>query len=132
MDSSHPPQDLPDDIPLDSSLRTHPKKGLPIELSSTYYCGHISGHARTPMQQAAFESRTQELLNTMTAAQIDEQHDQICKRIRSTLVEIEQDERKWKQEVDDLRKKREFERRAWKRMKAHTQAIVHDPDKMQE
>ena len=68
----------------------------------------------------------------MTAAQIDEQYNEICQQIKSTMAEIEQDERTWKQKVDDLKRKREVERRAWKRIKEHSQAMANDSDKMQE
>ena len=127
-----PAHGSPEDVPLDSPLRTHTKKGLPVELSSTYAFGHISGHPRTPVQQAAFESRSQEILNTMTAAQIDEQYNEVCQEIKSTMARIEQDERMWKKQVDDLKRKREVERRAWKRIKELSQAMADDSDKMQE
>ena len=125
--------DLPHDIPLDSPLRTHPKKGLPIGLSSTYPHGHISGHPRTLMQQAAFEARKQEILQTLTAAEIDDHYTEVCEQIKSKLAQIELDERAWKQEVDDLKRTREIERRAWKKMNELSRTMDRrNADKMEE
>ena len=130
--ATHSMLDMPADIPLDSPLRKYPKKGLPPEFASTYPHGHISGQPRTPKQQAALETRRKEILHTLTAAEIDEKYSEVCEQIKTATAEIDQDQRKWKQEVDDLKRKREVERRVWKRMNEQSRVSQNDPDEMQE
>ena len=68
----------------------------------------------------------------MTATEIDEKYSEVCEQIKAAMAEIDQDERKWKQEVDDLKRKREVERRVWKRMNEQSRVPQNDPDEMQE
>jgi hypothetical protein len=100
-----------------SPLRTHPKRGLPPILSSTYPHGHISGHPRSPTQQQAFEARKEEILKTMTKNEIERRYEEKVKEIRSVMEENELKGREVEAEMEKLRMEREMERRVWGKLK---------------
>ncbi|CAD6569085.1 MAG: hypothetical protein ASARMPRED_002402 [Alectoria sarmentosa] len=64
-------------IPLNSPLRTHPKRGLPPNFASTYPHGHISGYPRTTEQQAAFDVRKTEILRIMGSKDIEKAYEDV-------------------------------------------------------
>lgn len=107
----------PPPIPLNSPLRTHPKRGLPNMLSSTTPHGHISGHARTPSQQAAFTARKDEILRTMTPETIEARYQdtvaQICRVLDENRILAE----KVESEMVGLSLQREMERGIWEKLK---------------
>ncbi|CAD6582257.1 MAG: hypothetical protein ASARMPREDX12_000886 [Alectoria sarmentosa] len=76
-------------IPLNSPLRTHPKRGLPPTFASTYPHGHISGYPRTAEQQAAFDVRKAEILRTMGSKDIEKAYEDVVRKIREELDESE-------------------------------------------
>jgi len=113
MAKATPPQA---DVPLNSSLRTHHKRGLPPALfSSTTPHGHISGNPRPPQMQRAFETRKATIMRTMTATQIEAAYQE---KVNEILQVVEEDRRKNEEidrEAELLSKQREMERRVfWK------------------
>ncbi|KAK0509843.1 hypothetical protein JMJ35_007237 [Cladonia borealis] len=109
--------DTEEPIPLTSPLRTHHKRGLPPTLASTYPHGHISGHARSPAQQAAFEARKEEILKTMSTADIEKRYEEKVKEIRGVLEETERKTKEVEGEMEKLRMDREMERRVWGKLR---------------
>lgn len=107
----HPRVHSPPAIPLNSPLRTHPKRGLPPILSSTYPHGHISGLPRSPSQERAFQSRKAEILRTMTASQIEAKYQETVAEIRKVMEESKKEMEKWEREHQKLKDQRELERR---------------------
>lgn len=106
-----------EDIPLNSPLRTHPKRGLPPTLASTYPHGHISGHPRSASQQQAFEARKEEILKTMTKADIERRYEEKVKEIRGVMEDNERRGREVGGEIEKLRMEREMERRVWGKLR---------------
>ena len=90
-----------------------PKRGLPDSLSSSQPHGLITGESRSADQQAALEARKAEILSTMTAEQIEEAYQDTAKKIHDVLQEIKDDNEKIDKELEDAKKTREMERRAW-------------------
>ena len=109
--------DIQESIPLNSPLRTHHKRGLPPTLASTYPHGHISGHARSPSQQQAFEARKEEILKTMSKADIEKRYEEKVKEIRGVLEETERKTKEVEGEMEKLRMDREMERRVWGKLR---------------
>lgn len=97
--------------------RSYPKRLLPESLSSTLPHGLITGEARTAEQQAAFDARKSEILSTMTAEQIEEKYLETVRKVQDLLQEIKDGHEKVDKEVEDAKKTREMERRAWLGMK---------------
>ncbi|KAK3175991.1 hypothetical protein OEA41_007313 [Lepraria neglecta] len=106
-----------EDIPLNSPLRTYPKRGLPPTLASTYPHGHISGHSRSPSQQHAFEAQKEEILKTMTKAEIERRYEEKVKEIRGVMEDNERKGREVEGEMEKLRMEREMERRVWGKLR---------------
>ncbi|KAF6237084.1 hypothetical protein HO173_004551 [Letharia columbiana] len=104
-------------IPLNSPLRTHPKRGLPPTFASTYPHGHISGHPRTAEQQAAFDARKAEILRTMGRQDIEKAYEDVVCRIREELEESERRGGEVESEMEKLRMEREMERRVWGKLR---------------
>lgn len=104
-------------IPLNSPLRTHPKRGLPPILSSTYPHGHISGQPRTPSQERAFQSRKAEILRTMTASQIEAKYQETVAKTRKVMEENKKEMEIWEREHQELKDQRDLERRLWKTLR---------------
>lgn len=117
MDTPRSPSTPQSPIPLTSALRTHPKRGLPPTLSSTYPHGHISGHARTASQQRTFDVRKAEILRTMTAAQINTRYEEIVGKIQAVLEESRIAEEEIDREIERLKMEREMERRIWEKIR---------------
>ena len=123
MDSPHSNPQSPDPvhsptpIPLDSPLRTHPKRNLPSNLSSTYPHGLLSGHPRTPSQQASFDARKQEILNTITAEQIEKSYLEVTEKVKVVLEEEERKGREVDEKIEALKMERDVERRVYERFK---------------
>ena len=90
-----------------------PKRGLPDSLSSSQSHGLITGEARSADQQAALEARKAEILSTMTTEQIEETYQDTAKKIHHLLQEIKDDNEKIDRELEEAKKTREMERRAW-------------------
>ncbi|MCJ1265517.1 hypothetical protein MMC22_005397 [Lobaria immixta] len=107
----------PPPIPLTSSLRTHAKRGLPSNLSSTIPHGHISGYARTPSQERAFAARKAEILRTMTPEQIEARYQDTVAQIRRVLEENRILADKVDSEMEGLRLQREMERGIWEKLR---------------
>lgn len=105
------------DIPLDSPLRTFPKRNLPQSLASTYPHGHISGHARSPQAQRAFEARKNTILRTMNAEQIEAAYLETTNRINAILDEDRKRNEEIDREVENLTAQRELERKLFWRQK---------------
>ncbi|CAF9941079.1 MAG: hypothetical protein ALECFALPRED_008990 [Alectoria fallacina] len=104
-------------IPLNSPLRTHPKRGLPPTFASTYPHGHISGYPRTAEQQAAFDARKAEILRTMGSKDIEKAYEDVVRKIREELEESERRGREVESEMEKLRMEREMERRVWGKLR---------------
>ena len=104
-------------IPIDSPLRTHPKRLLPSHLASTYPHGHLSGHPRTGDTLHSFEARRQEILRTMTAAQIEKRYEEVAAQVVDFLEEAERRGREVEGEKEKLRMEREMERRVWGKLR---------------
>ncbi|KAL8801510.1 MAG: hypothetical protein Q9182_004413 [Xanthomendoza sp. 2 TL-2023] len=111
--SSHSPTPLP----LDSPLRTHPKRNLPANLSSTYPHGLLSGHPRTPSEQASFDARKRDILNTMTAEQIEKKYLEVTEKVKEVLEEDERKGREVDEKIESLKMERDVERRVWERVR---------------
>lgn len=105
------------DIPLTSTLRTHPKRLLPQTLSSTYPHGHISGHPRTTAQQSALETRRGEILRTMTAQEIERAYEEVAGKVRQEIEDGERVGREVEEKMERLRMEREMERRVWGKLR---------------
>ncbi|KAL8773024.1 MAG: hypothetical protein Q9209_002044 [Squamulea sp. 1 TL-2023] len=104
-------------IPLDSPLRTHSKRNLPSTLSSTYPHGLLSGHPRTASQQASFDARKREIINTMTAEQIEKRYLEVTEKVKEVLEEDERRGREVDEKIEALKMERDVERRVWERVK---------------
>ncbi|KAL8863600.1 MAG: hypothetical protein Q9178_000281 [Gyalolechia marmorata] len=123
MDSpnSNPPSPHPihpaSPIPLDSPLRTYSKRNLPSTLSSTYPHGLLSGHPRTASQQAAFDAQKREIINSMTAEQIDKRYGEMTEKVKGLLEEEERKGREVDEKIEALKMERDVERRVWERVK---------------
>ena len=109
----HPPSP----IPLDSPLRTHIKRNLPSTLSSTYPHGLLSGHPRTASQQASFDAHKREILNSMTAEQIEKRYVEMTEKVKGLLEEEERKGREVDEKIEALKMERDVERRVWERVK---------------
>ncbi|KAL8671811.1 MAG: hypothetical protein Q9168_003695 [Polycauliona sp. 1 TL-2023] len=107
----------PDPIPLDSPLRTHPKRNLPANLASTYPHGLLSGHPRTTSQQASFDTRKGEILNTMSAEQIEKSYHEVTEKVKRLLEEDERKGREVDEKIEALKMERDVERRVYERFK---------------
>ncbi|KAL8787943.1 MAG: hypothetical protein Q9213_001970 [Squamulea squamosa] len=107
----------PSPIPLDSPLRTHPKRNLPSTLSSTYPHGLLSGRPRTASQQASFDARKREIVNTMTAEQIEKRYLEMTEKVKAVLEEDERKGREVDEKIEALKMERDVERRVWERVK---------------
>ena len=107
----------PRDIPYDSPLRKHEKRGLPPTLASTYPHGHISGHPRSPTQQRAFESRKSTILHTMSASQIENAYQDNVRKVLDILEEDKKKNEEIDRQVEMKNKQREMERKLYWRMK---------------
>ncbi|CAL8576393.1 hypothetical protein XPA_002279 [Xanthoria parietina] len=107
----------PAPIPLDSPLRTHPKRNLPSNLASTYPHGLLSGHPRTASQQASFDARKREIVNTMTAEQIEKSYLDVTEKVKGLLEEEERKGRDVDEKIEALKMERDVERRVWERVK---------------
>ncbi|KAI4188184.1 MAG: hypothetical protein L6R41_002310 [Letrouitia leprolyta] len=114
---STPSNNPPTPIPLDSPLRTYPKRNLPAILSSTSPHGHLSGHPRTPSQQSAFDTRKAEILNTMSAEQIEKRYIEVSEKVREVLEERERQEKDVEEKMENLRMQREREMRVWEKLR---------------
>ena len=99
------------------SPRTYPKRLLPSSLSSAYPHGLITSQPRTTSQQAAFESRKAEILQTMSDEQIEERYQETVKKVEIVLKEIEEGNERIDREIEAARKTRETERKAWANLK---------------
>ena len=99
------------------SERAFTKRLLPESLSSPFPHGLITGEARSADQQAAFDARKSEILSTMTAKQIEERYLETAKKVQDLLEEIKDGNEKVDKQVEDAKKTREMERRAWLGMK---------------
>lgn len=108
---------VPEDIPLSSPLRTHPKRLLPPTLASTYPHGHLSGHPRTSEQQTLFDARRREILRSMSAAQIEKKYEEIAVKVREEMEACERRGKEVEAEVEKLVKEREMERRVWEKLR---------------
>ncbi|KAL8920703.1 MAG: hypothetical protein Q9172_004388 [Xanthocarpia lactea] len=104
-------------IPLDSPLRTHTKRNLPSTLSSTYPHGLLSGHPRTASQQASFDAQKREILNSMTAEQIEKRYGEMTEKVKGLLEEEERKGREVDEKIEALKMERDVERRVWERVK---------------
>lgn len=93
------------------------KRGLPESLSSHHPHGLITGKARSPEQQAALEARKAEIRATMTAEEIEGSYQETVKKVHDVLKEIKDGNEKIDKEIEDAKKTREMERRAWLGMK---------------
>ena len=109
--SANPTEDAP------GSPETCIKRLLPSSLSSAYPHGLITGQPRTTSQQAAFESRKAEILQTMSDEQIGERYQETAKRVGNVLKEIEEGNERVDREIEVARKTRETERKAWANLK---------------
>ncbi|KAL8854858.1 MAG: hypothetical protein Q9221_000364 [Calogaya cf. arnoldii] len=114
---SPPAVTSPDPIPLDSPLRSHPKRNLPSSLSSTYPHGLISGHPRIASQQASFDARKREILDTMTAEQVEKSYLEVTEKVKAVLEEEERKGREVDEKIEALKNQRDVERRVWERVK---------------
>lgn len=120
-----PPATTPEAIPVPSQAQSIPppaerpytKRLLPDSLSSPYSHGLITGEARTDEQQAALDARKSEILSTMTNEQIEQRYQATAKKVQGLLQEIKAGNEKIEKEVEDAKKTREMERRAWLGMK---------------
>ena len=99
------------------SERTFTKRLLPESLSSTFPHGLITGEARSAGQQAAFDARKSEIIATMTSEQIEERYQDTAKKVQDLLEEIKDGNEKIDKQIEDAKKTREMERRAWLGMK---------------
>ena len=106
-----------EDIPLDSPLRIHSKRGLPSSLSSTYTHGHISGHPRSVAQQQAFEGRKAAIMRTMKPPEIEGAYWETVGKIKAILEEDRKKNEEIDREMEKLRKQREMERKLFWKMK---------------
>ena len=97
--------------------RAFTKRLLPESLSSAFPHGLITGEARSAAQQAAFDTRKSEILATMTAEQIEERYQETAKKVQDLLEEIKDGNQKVDKQIEDAKKTREMERRAWLGMK---------------
>lgn len=97
--------------------KTFTKRLLPGSLSSRFPHGLITGEARSPIQQAAFDTRKSEILSTMTAEQIEDRYQETAKKVQELLEEIKDGNEKIDKQIEDAKKTREMERRAWLGMK---------------
>ena len=111
------------EIPLDSPLRTHPKRDLPQSLASTYPHGHISGHPRSPAEQRAFEARKTTILRSMNAEQIEAAYQDTVKRVVSVLDDDRKKNEEVDREVEKATKQREMERKIFWKMKGENEKI---------
>lgn len=120
-----PPAMTPEATPLPSqpqpvsppAKRSYTKRLLPDSLSTPYPHGLITGEARTDEQQAALDARKSEILSTMTNEQIEQRYQATVRKVQDLLQEIKADNEKTDKEVEDAKKTREMERRAWLGMK---------------
>ncbi|KAL8784084.1 MAG: hypothetical protein Q9195_009193 [Heterodermia aff. obscurata] len=96
---------------------TFTKRLLPESLSSAFPHGLITGEARSAVQQAALDARKSEILSTMTAEQIEEKYQETAKKVQDLLEEIRDGNEKVDKQIEDAKKTREMERRAWLGMK---------------
>ena len=110
------------DVPLDSPLRTHKKRGLPDVFASTYAHGHISGRARTPAQQKAFEQAKAKYLRTLNAEQIEATYWETAKKINTILEEDQKKKDEIEREMDKLKAQRELERKIFWKQKEEKEA----------
>jgi hypothetical protein len=105
------------DIPLDSPLRTHPKRDLPDSFASTYPHGHISGHPRPPHAQRAFEARKGTILRTMNAVQIEDAYQEAVKKVRAILDEDRKRNEEIDREVDKMTQQRAMEKKIFLKLR---------------
>ena len=97
--------------------RTFTKRLLPESLSSAFPHGLITGEARSAPQQAALDARKSEIVATMTDEQIEERYQATAKKVQDLLEEIKDGNEKVDKQIEDAKKTREMERRAWLGMK---------------
>ncbi|KAG7007461.1 hypothetical protein G7Y79_00009g025700 [Physcia stellaris] len=120
-----PPATIPETTSVPSQAQPNPrpaerpytKRLLPDSLSSPYPHGLITGEARTEEQQAALDVRKSEILSTMTNDQIELRYQATAKKVQDLLQEIKAGNEKIEKEVENAKKTREMERRAWLGMK---------------
>ena len=112
------PNQLPETVsPSTLEPPTYPKRLLPASLSSSYEHGLITNQPRTPSQQASFENRKQEILQTMSDDEIEARYQETVRKIEAVLREIKEGNERVDKEVEGLRKTRELERKVWGRLK---------------
>ena len=120
-----PPATTPEATPVLSQAQPTPpqaerpytKRLLPNSLSSPYPHGLITSEDRTDEQQAALDARKSDILSTMTNEQIEQRYQATAKKVQHLLQEINAGNERIDKEVEDAKKTREMERRAWLGMK---------------
>ena len=115
LSKGSPSANLTDDAA--SSPKIYTKRLLPSSLSSAYPHGLITSQPRTTSQQAAFEARKAEILQTMSSEQIEERYQETAKKVENVLKEIEEGNERVDREIEAARKTRETERKAWANLK---------------
>lgn len=112
------PNQPPDPVsPSTLEPPTHPKRLLPPSLSSSYPHGLISNQPRTPSQQAAFENRKQEILQTMSDEEIEAKYQETVQKVETALRGIKDGNERVDKQVEAKMKTREMERKVWQRLK---------------
>ena len=109
-----PADPLPQSPPVET---TYTKRLLPDSLTSRFPHGLITGEPRSTEQQAALDTRKAEILASMTAEQIEESYQKTAKKIQDVLQDIKEGNNKVDKDIEDAKKTREMERRAWLGMK---------------
>ncbi|KAL8824122.1 MAG: hypothetical protein Q9191_005289, partial [Dirinaria sp. TL-2023a] len=96
---------------------TYPKRLLPPSLSSSCPHGLITNQPRTPSQQAAFENRKQEILQTMSDEEIEAKYQETVQKVETALRGIKDGNERVDKQVEAKMKTRETERKVWPRLK---------------
>ena len=105
----------PSPIPLDSSLRTHPKRLLPPALASTYLHGHLSGHPRTGDQLESFDTRKAEILASMSVDEIEKKYEEVAMKAVKVFEESEKKRKEVEEAIESKKMDRAMERRLYEK-----------------
>ncbi|KAL9096272.1 MAG: hypothetical protein Q9163_006451 [Psora crenata] len=102
-------------VPATNPFEHHPRDLLPPALLKAYPDGPP---ARDSEQTAAFQSRKDEILRTMTHQEMQKRYRELADRIAERLEENERKDEEVREEIDKLVKSRELEIKVWERLKA--------------
>ena len=94
----------------------HPQDLLPPKIVETFPTGNPTADQRTPEQEAAFEHKKKDIMDTMSVAEMQSRYQELAAQIVERIEDNEQKEEDWQAEMKKKKDNHETETKAVKKI----------------